>query len=480
MIEKQTYGFSDDFQDMILACFIRKPNDFTAFGEIVQPKFFNGSVAYDVCFEIREFAKKHKRYPSFVTLGNSIYKRFISRNPDRAKECVDYVKKLAQVNTEESDAVRDMVCSFAKERAVQNAFRVALDTRAKGEEIPGGLVKLFEDALAVGSNLDDLGIWLHCDIDLVRQKLDNKDYGIKTGFEPLDNVWKRGFAPGWLIVPLAPPKRFKSTFCLNLALNMCGHGMHKNVFYYACEISQELAFLRGLHKITQLTEEQFWAGQEMFWMEAKQLVEAHGKGKLMFKGYPAKKATIAEIKLHAKNVIQTTGVQPSAIIIDYAETVRAASEKGTSDWRSQAEIYTDARAMGAELGCAIIMPDRCNADTVDKKVPSMKSFQGSFEKAGIVDAAIGLCATEEEYMMGVIRYFIFVNRHGPQYLHFRGKVDPARYTMTVDEEIEYDPEAEDKEEAASARKRGGGFRVKTRQVSARQAKKGVDALAEDD
>ena len=46
----------------------------------------------------------------------------------------------------------------------------------------------------------------------------------------------------------------------------------------------------------------------------------------------------------------------------------------------QADVYTEARAMGSELGCCVIMPDRCTRDTVSLPVPSMQSFQGAFEK----------------------------------------------------------------------------------------------------
>jgi hypothetical protein len=137
-------------------------------------------------------------------------------------------------------------------------------------------------------------------------------------------------------------------------------------------------------------------------------------------------------------------LQPKAIIIDYAETVRPDSvDKKAPDWRQQADIYTQARAIGSELGCCIIMPDRCTRETVGKQVPSMKSFQGSFEKAGIVDAAIGLCSTDREYHQNRIRYFVFLNRHGEAYKHYDGSVDPSRMRMTVENEIEYRPEDEE-------------------------------------
>jgi hypothetical protein len=102
------------------------------------------------------------------------------------------------------------------------------------------------------------------------------------------------------------------------------------------------------------------------------------------------------------------------------------------------------------------MPDRCNKDTVDRKVPSMSSFQGSFEKAGIVDVALGLCATEGEHKQHKIRYFIFLNRNGEQYLHFEGKVDPLTYRMTVDTKVAYNPDLEAEEEEEKRRRRRSG------------------------
>jgi len=87
----------------------------------------------------------------------------------------------------------------------------------------------------------------------------------------------------------------------------------------------------------------------------------------------------------------------------------------------------------------------------------MSSFQGSFEKAGIVDVAIGLCATEAEHKQNTIRYFIFLNRYGAQYLHYTGKIDPKLSRMTLEREIDYDPD----EDQGTKRQGHGGKTSKT-------------------
>jgi len=51
-------------------------------------------------------------------------------------------------------------------------------------------------------------------------------------------------------------------------------------------------------------------------------------------------------------------VEPGAIFIDFAETVRASTDpKRTSEHRAQGEIYIEARALAAEMNCPVFLPD---------------------------------------------------------------------------------------------------------------------------
>jgi hypothetical protein len=219
-----------------------------------------------------------------------------------------------------------------------------------------------------------------------------------------------------------------------------------DVIYYACEIQQELAMMRAIYNMTGFTEEEIWASPKKYKKKVEEVLHRKMYGNVWFKGFPAKGVTMDQIKDHARYVIKNHGLNPKAIIIDYAETVKPASvKKDTPDWREQSDIYIQARALGSELGCCVIMPDRCNKDTVNQNVPSPTSFQGSFEKAGVVDIALGLCSTDEEHMQGRIRYFVFLNRHGAALKHYEGRIDSHLMRMTIDREIPYDPEDDAKQ-----------------------------------
>lgn len=441
-----TYNFTDDFQDLILACLIRYPEKFVGIGQVVRPAFFNGPVPIEVAQHVLAYRKKYDKYPTFTVLANYAFSKASRINPKHGKDIVDYVSRLAQLDTSDWKAVLDVSIEFAKERAVFEGLRTIHQAQTENKMDKVNAVHIMEKALSIGTSYDDLGISLYHDSGKAIDMLTARSYGVMTGYAALDKIWKFGWGPGWLIVPLAPPKRFKSGFCVNLAMNMSVHSQ-VDVLYYACELSQELAMMRAIYNMTGFTEQDIWNSPEIYKQKVAEVLKQKMYGNVWFKGFASKSVTIDDIEAHAKHVIQVYGLQPKAIFIDYAETIKPiVVDKTTPDWRQQADIYVQARALGTKLGCCVIMPDRCNKDTVDRKVPSMKSFQGSFEKAGAVDIALGLCATEEEHLQNTLRYFVFLNRHGPALKHFQGRVEPSLMRMTIDREIDYDPEAEEEEE----------------------------------
>lgn len=455
----ELFNFTDDYQEAIIACLLRRPQDFMAYGWIVKPEYFHGRSTFLLVTHLQEYLETYGRFPqNFTILANYAHDMVVRKSPEEAEEILNLCARLATTNTEDWKSVRDRCLHFAKERAALNAVKKIHFHITEGKTSEIDPVKELQAALAVGMNYDDLGVNLVDDYEkVIRMIHGDAGFGIPTGYTLLDQVWKTGWHPGWLIAILAPPKRYKTTFCLNSALGMAQRQANGgDVLYYACEISQELAAMRAIYNLSEQTEENIMEdGISRFIQITGKKIKKKMGHHVWFKGFGSKQATIGDIRNHARFVTEQCGIENlRAIFIDYAETVRPMRrEKNEPEYRASAQVYTEARALGMEMGCPVIMPDRCNKETVGRKVPDMSGFQGSFEKAGIVDAAIGLCATNAEHVQNKIRYFIFLNRHGPQYLHYEGKVDPKRYTMTIDKELEYDPALEDEEERPRNRKR---------------------------
>jgi len=440
----ETYNFTNEFQNAVIACVIRYPDEFWSFGDIMRPQYFNGVDAAETAFALQDYIEEFGKYPNFSVLMNWVYQKFERSNQDKASQLVDYVMMLSELDTADWQGIRKLMTKFATERSLFAALRKIHAASMEGKSNEVDPVKEVEEALLVGKDIRKLGVSLVDDYERVIDKATKVTYGVATGYNPFDEIWKYGWGPGWLIVPLAPPKSYKTTFCINLALNMAGSKVGQDVIYYACEIDEELAMMRALFNLSGVhADKVFEDGVEKFKLAAREGIQTRITGNLWFKSFPSKTASIFEIEQHAKYLCQQKGLKPKAIIVDYAETVRPTLVgKNVPDSRQQADIYIAARAMGAKLGACVIMPDRCNRETVGRAVPSMTSFQGSFEKAGVVDVAIGICFTDQERLQNRVRYFIFLNRHGKQLVQFEGKVDPELMRMTVDQKIEYAPEEE--------------------------------------
>lgn len=465
MFEK--YNFGTDFQDLLLASIIQKPEKFMHNVGTLNSAYFYGVERIAAARALFAYWRKNHKFPAPNALCQIVYDSIVRTSDSKEEDNINrYVEKLRDMDTSDADYVVDRVVTFARERALYIAIEKSHEFLVAGEVPPGGYGKMFEDALKIGQNLEDLGYRIKSgvdkDINKIIDKVTAQQYGTPTGFADLDTIWPFGWGPGWLISILAPPKRYKTAFCINLAMKMIEQ-FHQPVFYYPCEITQELAAIRCLCNLTGKPTDELFRNRESFRELANRIADENLKSTLLIKGFPARSATISgEIRAHALTAASRFGLKPKAIIIDFAETVKPSSNpKTTSEYRAQGEIYIEARALGAEMGCPIILPDRCNKETVGKRVPSMKSFQGSFEKAGIVDVAIGLCASDDEYVANQIRYFVFLNRHGAAYQHFRGSVTPATMRMAIDERLPWTPEDEDEDEDRP-RHRGAGGRNRQR------------------
>lgn len=459
----EQYNYPEDYQDAILACLVAHPEKFMPYAGIFNSAYFTGVQRIATARALFNYWRKHGRFPSWDILSQIVYDAIARTAEEKDKETIsDFVKKLRTMDTGDANDVADHCIGWARRRALYLAIDHAAAKFQEGDIPQDGFIPMFEEALKVGQNLEDLGYIIgpgdNNDIAKVIQAYTTEGYALSSGFHLLDSCFPaRGFEPGWLVSILAPPKRFKTTFCINMALNFAAQG--RPVFYYPCEITQELASVRTLSRLTDRSIDFIRENPKGFTQLAQEQAREIMGADLLIKGYPSKGATIAgDIRAHAKTSQQQLQLNPSAIFIDFAETVRSTSDpKRTSEHRQQGEIYIEARALAAEMKCPVFLPDRCNRESAEMTVPTMTSFQGSFEKAGIVDVGIGLCASEQEAQMNTIRYFIFLNRHGEASQHFRGSVEPQTYRMTMDTKIDWNPEDEEpkRERSGSGGKRKG-------------------------
>ena len=434
----------EDYQDLILACMMRHPHEFMYVTAAMKYNYFSGVLPTLCAKAMLDHAAKYSVFPTWEILQQRLEDDTRQMHEAESTGVQDYVTKIAELDTSGWESVRDRISEWLRERALVHAIRKAAEM-LKEDNIPGdGYASMFLDAMQVGQNLDDLGYVLNgqnfTDIDKVVKEVTDVEYGLATGFGQIDRIWPHGWGPGWLVVPAAPPKRHKSLFCINLAMNVASPSIGEDVIYYACELNQTQAMVRAMCHVANLGDDYMFESSEKFTLAVKNACRERLINNVIFKSFSSKNATIADLRAHAHTVKSQLGIKPRLIIIDYAETIQP-SDKKAAEYRQQSSIYIEARAFAQEMGATVVMPDRVTRDTVDRPVPDARALQGAFEKAGIVDVAFGLAATDEEYLNRTVRFFNFLNRHGPAFQHLRGKVDPVTWHMDFTEIIGYDPEA---------------------------------------
>lgn len=471
-----TFYFGEEEQDLLLASICKFGNEFAIVGPLIKSEYLWGLTASRVCTGLHDYHAEFGNYPTLTALGAFLQRSYGREKADVYAEVKDYIeKKLRKVDTRDWKLMRNLTVEFCRERAYIASIEKAANM-VKAQEVPeGGFSQMFEEARRVGEDTADLGVAFTEDFDYVIDKLTAKTWGVRSGYRLLDENWYNGWGPGWLVVPLAPPKSYKSTFCTNLALNMTRGGGRRTpvpVFYYACEISAELTCARGYSILSETSMRDMYKDPAKFKAHVKEVINREysadpNSGQLLVKTYPLKTATISMIRSHAIMAAEQFGVKPKVIFIDHAETILPNKRvKDASDHRQQSDIYAEAKALGEELQCVVVMPDRCNREASLREVPSKTSFQGAYEKAGVVDVGIGLCQTEEERLAGTIRYFVFVNRHGKELGYYSGTVKEDQFAMTMENEVKYEEALARMKEAAAQQQAGRGNYVRKKNAFA--------------
>jgi len=406
---------------------------------------------------LAEYQRQYGKVPSWEVIYQLVLDKCAAIGQD-SRPAYEYFKKLQALPANDTDYVLDRVIAFCKHRALINAVKTVARQLKNGETVGSEIIPMFEEATHIGENIEDLGYIFHHSVDAVIDKIISPEFGVRTGFPQLDNIWKTGWAPGWLIALLAPPKRYKTTVALNIALNIVGPSVGGNVFYYACEISGEQAVLKGFYNITGFNEDIMFDSPEKFKQDVKKSIEQKIVGNLVIKHFPIGTASVGgQIRAHTRMLVKQLGITPHLIVIDYADTVNSSTKTGDDKaYIVQANVYKEAIAVGSEFGAAALLPDRLTAEAAEQKVPVKRVFQGAFAKGGIVDGAIVLCQTPTEYQKNIFRTFVYVNRHGPAFQYFQGSVDPASSKIDFGDSIPYNPDEEAEKPRYSSNRKNGG------------------------
>ena len=195
----ENFNFSSDYQDLILACWMRFPEKFDMYGGIMREEYFSGMNSRLTAKCIIECVTRSGTSPTPTVLGDMLYQQLTKVGvEEQVEDAQAYVQKLASIDTRNVSEVKDRVVLFCKERAIVEVCLKVVESCKANTRDKINPIELMESALMVGSEVNELGLHLNSQYQEVIDRVTSSTYGIRTGYPIFDDIWKTGWGlDGW-------------------------------------------------------------------------------------------------------------------------------------------------------------------------------------------------------------------------------------------------------------------------------------------
>lgn len=440
------YSFTDSMQEKILTVLWRDSNSYFIYRECIKPKYFRKAVHIDLCRIIFEYWDRYEKPPTLDVLVEEV-SQLLEKSKTKQnleEEFIDTLTRMAQMNLEDLEYVKDQIIEFGKKQAMIEAVVEGAEIIEKNGEYEK-VEELVKNAVRVGEDNSDIGTFVFENIE-ERLESYNKEEDvierIPTSNELLNNIMKGGLGRTEMGVVIAPPGRGKTTFLIDTGSAAVKAGF--NVVHYSFE-NNEKQITRNYD--TRLLEKDIEYIKENTEKSVNALLNMNKlrKGQLVVKKYPTKGATINTIRAHLKQLEVVKGFVPDVIIIDYGAII-----KPLNSYKEKRNVieenYEDIRALADEFDAAVWTAAQGNRGSLSKKIVTIADLAEAFAIANTADFMIALCQTPKEKSKGVMRYFIAKQRDGSDHITLSGRVMHDIKKMIMDEVITVDDDMEDEDD----------------------------------
>jgi len=223
----------------------------------------------------------------------------------------------------------------------------------------------------------------------------------------------RGFYSPQLIIFMSGPKHFKTGVIIKLAVEYARDGY--NVYYADGENGLRSIRNRAKQAIMECTLQELYEARDLD--DTLENFHKYMGGDLFVDYWPARTATINDVKSRLAYIKEAKGWQPDLIIWDSIDHFLPSNPNDQKkDTRLQIQyVYHEVIALNEELKTFSIAPSQVNKAAIDKKTFDMKDLSEDFGKAMNAHAIFAICATPDEIEQEIRRIIPVVQREGERY-----------------------------------------------------------------
>jgi len=390
-----------EFQELLVGLMARDQDFLARARGIVKTKYFNAAVYKTITEALFTYWDEYRKLPTEEILVVAVSKHVFDATIQEAY--IDATRKLFQIVEEDLD------------RQFIQSELTAFCQRAEAAGIVGqcwrNLQSFNIDKLALDvSNVQklpvtftDLGISVRKDWPVAIQADVNPSF--PCGLRSIDLSLRGGAHGGELIALMAPAKRGKTVFLINVGAGLFQMG--NLVVHYTLEIYQKECIQRYLgclsHKPTNSIEK---FTDDIIKQTSE--YEMYTEGDVIIKEFPAKMATVEMIDAHMSMIQAKYGKTPIPVI-DYADLLKGPS--GMEEWRELSEIYVQLRNLGRRYEVPVFTASQTNASGFNAERLGAEHQSGSTRKGFAVDAMFGMEQNAIDYSVNRFRIVPFLNRN---------------------------------------------------------------------
>lgn len=329
--DDETYGFTLNIEKKIVAMMLFDRGTFLTNINIVKPESFDSPVLGDMIRIIIAFFKKYSRVPTKDEFLEELDIFLEGKKGLPSDEYLDVAIEVLGIGEEgDFEYVGDKVVDFARYQGVKKEIMEAGEKRLEKRDYEG-IVLGIRKAIAIGEDKEDLGTFIHRDLEErleLRRTIYNRALlGIPTGISTIDFKLGSGGKPGGICpqevgVIMSPTKRGKTTVAANFTKAPLNKGLH--VVHYSFESNIRATEEIYDAMVTDIPKHDLVEREEEVRQEYNAFFEREGIGELVIKHFPAGGTPwMIEAHLHQ---LKAQGIDPSLLIVDYIGLMKTADK----------------------------------------------------------------------------------------------------------------------------------------------------------
>lgn len=268
---------------------------------------------------------------------------------------------------------------------------------------------------------------------------DDRIKGHPTFLHDLNSLTSaRGFYSPQLVIFMSGPKHFKTGVIIKLAVEYARDGY--NVYYADGENGLRAIRNRSKMAIMEATLQETLEADDLD-ITMDNFHKFMG-GDIFIDYWPARTATVGDVKSRINQIRETKGFNTDIIIWDSIDHFLPTNPRDQNkDTRFQIQyVYHEVIALNEEINTFSIAPSQVNKAAISKKVFDMRDLSEDFGKAMNAHAIFAICATDDELEQNLRRIVPVVQREGARYNghnHCVVHVDEERMIVSEVDKDEY-------------------------------------------